>query len=454
MIVLTDLPTEILLIIISHLKVIPTTTKESLRRQNRQAILPLKANKALWKIARPLLYHDIELSFRTTDEKDYHVKLRTSLLYRTLQEEPLLRLHVRTLKVKGFRYNAFGYWRDAIAGDEAAAARHKLSTVHINKSELADLLTSFVNTRVFKVITPNGLHTDIQHHSNQILLSCIKSMLLLHTLELGAGKLPAEANLQYPNPIIHFLNAASNRLQSLTIGPPYGDGPESNEFQEFPDYSHPAPEPRSSITSLAIAGEKVPLAIFYPWISSRLQSLHISEILLLNGQTNQGPRIRSILAPMASTLQELYLHVNFSGDAPLISDLDMTEFPLLESFTYHGPWMIRANDQPFDICQSLFPKSYRFLKLHLAAVARSPEVTLNSVKDLRDAFALAHQQNLSPIKCTLTLVLKGRGRYTYDELFRRIVREEFEGLKREVCHRGVEMDRCLVFPHEEQTTRR
>jgi hypothetical protein len=442
---LTDLPTEILLIIISHLKIIPSTTKESLRDQNRKAILPLTTNRKLWKIARPFLYEDIELLFSTVDEKEYEVKQRTSLLIRTLQKDPSLKFHVRTLKVKGFLYNPWGYWRDGLA--KYAPARHNFSSVRINTAELADLLTSFVGTRIFKVVTPYGLHTDINHASNQTLVHCMRAMTMLHTLEITAGNLIADEFKKYPNPIIYLLNAASNKLNSLSILPAYGEQP-IRGFQKFPDYSNPAPTPKSQLSSLSIPGHNIPLSAIRPWLISGLKTFNISQLLILDGQINEGMTLKGILTPMASTLRDFRLSVEFNGEPPLLSDLALVELPLLESFEYFGPWFFRPDHQPVEICETLLAKSYRFLKLQFGANTPGQEVTLQAIKYLRAAFRLAHDQGFSPKQCILTVLMDSTSLYSYNEDFRNKVREELNGLRQEMTDRGAEIARFVIFPED------
>jgi len=112
---LLDLPHELFGMICSKL-IENSSDTESGRAENRKALLPLsKTNHRLWQIARPLLYHDLEIDLwtnplrptflaphhLTTPFAPYHLTWSTSLLCRTLYEDPLLASSARRLDVRG-----------------------------------------------------------------------------------------------------------------------------------------------------------------------------------------------------------------------------------------------------------------------------------------------------------------------------------------------------------------
>jgi hypothetical protein len=444
MVDLLELPIEILTTIVSFLKVVPAAFKESERIRNRQAILPLsQTNRVLWMIARPVIYHDIEIRLRNPTSKAYELSPQATLLYRTFQEYPELRTHVKTLKLKGL-VKGYGGWQDPSKRD---TPRKRLpSIVLLNASQLDNYLASFPSTRRFKVYTFGGLHKSIHHETNQIILSCLKSMTMLQRLDLEVGRGAGKA---YADLLIHFLNVVSTTLRILCIEP-FRRYPNPAISEEHPEPGSVAPLSKLNLLSLDLPAERLSLASFYPWIN-KLESLRLSNIVLSNNRTNQGPNMHSILAPLASNLRQLILWFGFKGDAPNLSDLDVTQCPVLEALTYGAPWFIRTTYEAVDVCQALLSKPYRTLNLHITQGYRGPKIELESIRILKEAFNLAHQRDLTPGTCSITFNFYDIGAYTYTYSLKQSIKFEVDSLKKDLFDRNVNVDGwCITYPGKQK----
>jgi hypothetical protein len=431
---LPKLPVELILIILSRLKT-PNANTELLRLENRRAILPLsQTNRALWSIARPFLYHDIEILMDTGHyvvPDLYNLYLQTSLLYRSLQEDPSLTSHVQTLEVLGL---LTVYYSDVLAIGKGPA-RHSNSPLNLTASTVATLLTSFTNVRRFKV--GGNLIPDISHKKNQIILSCMKSMTKLEEFELYAGHLETRVN-----PIIHFLNAASTRLKTLIIGPFLNGSP---RFIIWPVDTDPIPNPRSKLLSLQIHTGQLPLAAFRSWTSD-LQELTISDIAISDdGQTTQGPTINYILAPIASTLRYLRLGINGEYFKPSIFDFDLSQCPVLEIFMYEGPWWIKSTDLPIHVQQILLSKSYQLFDVKLWVSDQEGE--LESLPVLKEAFNIAHEQNCSPVQFNLALLHSGLRIHPYSYFHEK--KANIRRWMQDLFEKGIDVKWGLAFPKDQ-----
>jgi hypothetical protein len=439
MALLLDLPPEILSMIISCLRVSLDIGDLATGAINREIFLPFaQTNRALWNIARPFLYHDIEILVKIEHywgleaPKVYELDLQTSLLCRTLQDDPSLASQVRSLNLRGFLielYSTGGHGRN-----EGQPKRTKASSVFFTTSQLANLLISFNNVRSFHV--HGTLKGDIHYAINQLLLSCMKSMTVLEQLHLYVDS-QTETDV-----IFHFLNATSTRLRSLSIGPFY-DRELNRSLTDWPTDSYPAPTSNLKLDYLVLPADRLPLAGFGLWVNN-LTQLNLDGIILSDGRTNQGSSIESVLAPMASTLVHLDLHINEFFDAPSLSDMDMSQCVALKTFSYAGPWWITPDDDASNVCQTLFSTLYSSLTLEHKDGQHRHKVRLGSLKVLREAFALAHLQNSSPEEFEITLNFEDVELYAEEEADD--MDEEIDGLMEDLRERGIDGKSSVKLP--------
>jgi hypothetical protein len=391
MALLSELPTEIILIIFSYLKPFENPENQHhLRVASQELFLPFsQTNKLLWSIARPLVYHELEITvkpeaFRATDSpKFFNLHLRTFLLCRTLQEHPTLASYTKTLSLQGM----------LDPSRDGPTKRIDVSSLTYTTSDLAKVLVSFTKTRTFFV--HGAIRGNINRSVNQILLSCIKSMTMLEELHLYAYfETSAEV-------IIHFLNAASSKLEYLAFRP--FDESIADDFTPPLDNGlTPTPTPRSNLRLLCLSTNVFSLVEYIPWLST-LVHLELNQILLSDGRTRQGFTIQSLLAPVASTLEHLILDYDYYTDVPSLSDFDMSQCVKLKVFSYSGPWWIKPDDSPMDICQTLLSKSYS--TLNIRQVSTYDRITRRSVRVFTQAFTLAHLHNFSLENFNLVLDL-------------------------------------------------
>lgn len=315
---------------------------------------------------------------------------------------------------------------------------------------LLELLISFTNAQTLHIEPPLGLDRGISDIFNQIILSCIEAMRKLNTIELIAWHL---ADPQQ-HPCIAFLNVAPASLKHVKIGPfwsldtSYGETTRGNEVVV------PAPVPNSSLLSLAIHAQRVPLSGFYPW-TNQLRSLRLFALTLPDGNDNHYQSIKETMFPVSSTLRMLNLSISKSSRVPTLDDLNMAYCPNLSSFTYEGPWFIsRSADTAFDVCTALFPRAYETFNLHMEPYADGPAATVRSVKILREAFTLAHERGHSPVASNI--VLNMHKAHDFDYTLTRIVNVRYEiGYLLEDLHdRGVRRaefeDDTLSTEHREK----
>jgi hypothetical protein len=438
MVLLSDLPTEILCMIISDLKVYFNNWNHASRAENRKPFLPFsQTNRLLWSIARPFLYHDLEILVKIENPwaaeapKSYDLRLQTSLLCRTLQENPSLAAHARTLKLWGLLSGL--YTKGGEDWSEGPRKRTELSSVSVTASELAGILVSFTNVTTFYV---HGiLKGDIHYGVNQLILSCMKSMVMLEDLNLFID------SGTRTDVIFHFLNAASTRLDTLSIGPHFERNLERS-FTELSIDNYPVQTSKLKLNYLAIPTDLLPLAGFSSWIGNVTQ-LILDGLILLDGRTNQGPDIKTVLAPCASTLVHLDLHINEFFDAPSLSDFDMSQCVRLETFSYTGPWWIKPHHNPMDVYQTLFSRPYSSLALEPKDDGRHHKVRLESLKVLREAFTLAHVHNCSPQEFMFTLDFEDTE--FYDQSHAEEMEEEVESLMDELRGREIEVESTVTL---------
>jgi hypothetical protein len=389
MVLLHELPTELLLIIIGLLGSSSTKT-ESSRSKTRAAILPFaQTNRVLWVIAKPFLYHDIEILLQVNDIKvsePYHLYLQTSLLCRSLQENPTLFSHVRTLELAGLVPGSPSRFGDL---ENEAPQRRGSSGVYYTASKLASLIASCTNVRSFKV--HDTLRANLFDESNQILLICIKSMTRLNSLRLTASSKTKGGSL------VHLLNVASTHLESLVIGP---RSKVSRNFVER-QMSYPlVPIPRFNLDYLRLPASRLSVATFLPWIGS-LNRLVLTDVMFKDGRTSQGPNLSTMLMPVASTLRHLSVVANEEFHSPSLSDFDLSQCFALQSFTFRGPWWIKQTDDPAKVCKTLFSRPYQSLCLDFTTGTCGdcvPPIMPKAVQVLRVAFNLALHEDCCPDK--------------------------------------------------------
>jgi hypothetical protein len=428
MVSLSELPTEIIQIIIGLLRKHWSPWSTATRNSNQQAILPFsQTNRLLWRIARPFLYENIEIRVDTNHweklPRPYKLKLQTSLLCRALQEDPLLTSYVRMLQLKGFMYQV--YTSSHTPPGRAALYSSQPSTISYTAPELASLLASCTNTRF--LIVHGILRADPLSETNILILSCLKSMIRLEVLELYVD---SETG---PNVVLHLLNAVSIKLKELDIGPQHEDP--GHDITKWPLDCVSLPTSRCELKTLTIPADKLPWAAFRTWVSS-LQILYINDIVLSDGRTNQGLDIYTILSPIALTLVYLHLSIHPLFDAPSLSDFDMSQCVALESFSYKGPWWIRSKHTPIDVCQTLFSRSYKSLVIEERTWRHRHKAKVNALRVLAQAVELAHLQNRCPDSFELELDFTEV--YSTDNCYD--LESELENLAEGLRERGIAVD--------------
>jgi hypothetical protein len=422
MALLAELPTEIILLILSHLKPHHNSSNEHATIvANRTPFMPFsQTNKLLWNIARPFLYHELLIAGQVDDTDSvkapeyFYPSLQTSLLCRTLLETPLLANYIKLLRLDVYDKASHGVWEPWRQG-------LKERTVSYTASDLARILVCFTKTTTFVVDAVLGEGVD--HAINHIMLSCMTSMTMLKELWLnGHPKITQDV-------IIQFLNAASTRLEVLAFA----------DFQRHWEHKytaslnstyHPTPTPRSKLRSLKIPTDVLPLRWFLPWLSS-LKSLK------LEGLDPDEIEIQTLLAPVASTLQclSLEIHRHFTRMPPYMEDFDMSKFMRLEEFSYIGPWFIGSETEPVKLSKNLFSKTYSVLSIrHKDAPGYT--VTLESLEVLRKAFDLAHSQSRSPKHFNLTMDLSFED--TYDMFQFKKIEDKAKCLMEDLRELGME----------------
>jgi hypothetical protein len=429
MLSLSQLPAEIISDIVFHL--IPYRWNEYSRAANRATILRLsKTNRAIWRTARPFLYHDILIDLQCIDSEasqKYQLRLQTSLLCRTLQENPALAIYVRALELNGLLAKS--------KSDFCTTREYEQSSVLYSTFELTGILTLCSNTRHFRVygcLEPNFLCA-----SNQILSSCLKSMAMLETLQLCTDY------QSRVDPIVHFLTVASIKLKTLDIGPHEVEYP-SHNLAEWPADDEVVPSPRFTLCSLTLPANTLPLTAFTPWIQC-LNSLSINDLIVSKDQTSQGAHFfKTILPSLTSNLQHLSISMNSVFDPPSLSDLDTSQCPVLVTFTYHGPWLLKSRTKPADICQTLLSKRYQSLILNVETWRRRHKVKLKHLQVLNEAFTLAHLQDRSPYAFTLNLNFEEFTIYKQKEAEE--MQDEAYDLVNSVEDRGADVECNVILP--------
>jgi hypothetical protein len=433
---LSELPPEMLLIIFSFLKTAPDARNSSWKIATRQSLLPLsQTNRSLWKFARPFLYEDIEILLvrnPSNKPKTCHLNLEAYLLCRSLQEDPLLASHVRTIEVRGLNCDYFRQWGKYLRKKKL----HQPSLNPYTASQLATILASCIRTTRLHV--HGGLMGSIDAEPNQVILSCIKSMNRLENLELSMS-----VNSRV-NVIIHFLNAASTRLKSLVLNP---CDRWASRCEEWSIDNGPPPDPKSVLQSLAIPAGTIPLVAFSHWMGN-IQSLTITSLKLSEGYTSQGPSIENILTPCASTLRYISLQVNSHFDAPSLSDFDMSQCTVLETFSYEGPWWINPDDDPMDVLHTLFSRSYSRLNLEVTSFENPrSNIKTRSLQVLREAFTLADQQARTPAAFRFIMDVSDDTYHTSSDIDE--IMPEFEDWMQDLRDRKVKVYWMIHLPEDE-----
>jgi hypothetical protein len=452
-----ELPIEVLLIIISGLKVCTSPQDEHWRHENRQAVIPLaRTNKLLWKIARPFLYHDLELFFHSTDQvskgsqkfSSWTLSLVTSLLCRTLYEDPLLISNIYSLEIRGLL--ALDYGMD-IDHSGRGVFRKQVSDVHYSTHEITNLLILCTNVRRLQI--RGVLKEHSQHETNKIIISCLKRMSQLEELYLSAGAdiatgadftegadINATGNLN-PSVIHSFLAVTSGKLKILGLGPRRNIP--SRTFTDFSGCNNSVANARFQLEVLDLPTAVLPLAAFSPWIRN-LRSLTLNEIKLSDQQSNQGLSIGELIMPMAATLRHLHLIISPFFSRPLLSDFNMSHMTALDSLVYEGPWWISSTYTPLDLYQALFSRSYQMIELDLSSSRQSHRVSHRSVVALKEAFKIAHLNSKTPAKLNMTLDISDED--IYDTPRAAQLESGINGLMMDLRNRGAEVTWEVMVP--------
>jgi hypothetical protein len=425
MVSLSDLPTELLLIIFSGLRFQTNPPSEYWRDRNLLAILPLAGtNRLLWKVARTFLYHDLELFFhpprKGSDDLEntnsWRLNLVTSLLCRTLREDPFLMSSVQSLNIRGFLAVDYG---QVLELSDRSSFRQEDSTVYYSADDIVSLLVLCTNTRSLQI--HGVLKESLQHETNQIIMSCLTRMTMLEELVISAGADIATggdftegADLTQgpvtPDTIHSILAAASNKLKTLVLAPRH-EIP-SRTYTDFSTYDGPIADDKFQLDSLDLPTTILPLAAFTPW-TKNLRSLTLNELKLSQGRTNQGLSIRELVMPMAATLRHLDLIISPFFSRPSLADFDMSQMITLESLAYEGPWWISPTVDPKALCQSLFSKAYKRIEFNIDSAKPSHRISHRSILALKEAFELAYLEYRAPLEFDFTVDISSSEMYDY-----------------------------------------
>jgi hypothetical protein len=199
---LSSLPTELLMLIIAELKVtkeVHDRCRPDYRRllDRKLRLAMSETNRRLWSIARPFLYHEIDVSFKyDSDTRGYYHPTQDSfLLYRSIHEDRTITSYVHSLDVDGLSPD-----------DPDRTHSCKWSSITYTSNEIANLLKLLTN--VDRVCFYGCLGPFITNGHNQIILSSVGQMPRLHTLWLEL-----EPEFDTADVIHHILSAVPNTLK-------------------------------------------------------------------------------------------------------------------------------------------------------------------------------------------------------------------------------------------------
>jgi hypothetical protein len=448
MALLSDLPTELLLIIFSGLMFQTNLPHGYMREENQQAILPLAGtNKRLWKVARPFLYRAVGLFFKPcnkisgSSKKVISWKLAstTSLLCRTLRENPSITAYVQLVEIQGLLAPV---WEGDLNRRDSASLTQD-NAVSYSAKDMASLLSLFNSTQ--SLLICGVLKGNIQHDTNEIIMTCLRAMSSLNLLWLSvnrdAGNSKDDIEGSYLSndytpigTLCSILTNTSSTLKNLrfaqrTLNP-------TSNHADFSNYKGLIVDDNFQLEVLSFPADIAPFIAFKPWVHT-LRSLVLHDLKFSEGKTNQGFGLQKLLMPTSATLQHLELIVCPYYDQPSLNDLDMSQMIALKSLEYEGPWWINPTVDPNELFKSFFSRTYDKLELNIESYQQSHRVTHESVLALREAFEMAFVEHRAPLELKLELDIQSFDLYEYDETLH--IQKDIRRLMRDARKHGVKV---------------